>query len=575
MASVPAEIPTADNLPLAGGAGGGDGDAETPRSDLVMGFNKLSIMRQVALMIGLAASIAMGIAIILWAQQPDYQPVFSDLRGYDPTEIADILNQADVKFRMDPKTGALLVASEDVHRARLKLAAAGVTEDKTVGFELLDQAPGLGTSQFMESARYRRSLEGELARTIASLRNVKSARVHLAIPKSSVFVRDRRKPSASVLVNLMGRGTLSEEQVAAIVNLVAGSVPELDKSDVTVVDQRGNLLSRKDINSDDLRRAREFEYARKLEEVLSERVGSILEPIVGPGRYRAEVSADIDFTTIERAEELYGPDQKIVRSEKELDEQRVAGDTGGIPGALSNQPPGQATVPEQANGAKGAAGGEVKDVRKERVRNYEVDRTLSYIKKGQGDIRRLTVAVVVDDIRKVDADGNVTYEPWPREELERLTLLVRNAVGYSAARGDSVNVINSPFVMEQQEDIPDLPIWQQAWFLQLVKWGVALIAVIVLVFGLIRPTLKNLSSGGAEERELALAADDDGLAELEKLTETEEGEEGGIGLSTDDEFMLPGASASYEKKLNALKSLIAEDPGRVANVLRQWIMSDD
>ncbi len=575
MASVPAEIPTADNLPLAGGAGGGDGDAETPRSDLVMGFNKLSIMRQVALMIGLAASIAMGIAIILWAQQPDYQPVFSDLRGYDPTEIADILNQADVKFRMDPKTGALLVASEDVHRARLKLAAAGVTEDKTVGFELLDQAPGLGTSQFMESARYRRSLEGELARTIASLRNVKSARVHLAIPKSSVFVRDRRKPSASVLVNLMGRGTLSEEQVAAIVNLVAGSVPELDKSDVTVVDQRGNLLSRKDINSDDLRRAREFEYARKLEEVLSERVGSILEPIVGPGRYRAEVSADIDFTTIERAEELYGPDQKIVRSEKELDEQRVAGDTGGIPGALSNQPPGQATVPEQANGANGAAGAEVKDLRKERVRNYEVDRTLSYIKKGQGDIRRLTVAVVVDDIRKVDADGNVTYEPWPREELERLTLLVRNAVGYSAARGDSVNVINSPFVMEQQEDIPDLPIWQQAWFLQLVKWGVALIAVIVLVFGLIRPTLKNLSSGGAEERELALAADDDGLAELEKLTETEEGEEGGIGLSTDDEFMLPGASASYEKKLNALKSLIAEDPGRVANVLRQWIMSDD
>ncbi|WP_369601738.1 flagellar basal-body MS-ring/collar protein FliF [Hahella sp. SMD15-11] len=575
MASVPAEIPTADNLPLAGGAGGGDGDAETPRSDLVMGFNKLSIMRQVALMIGLAASIAMGIAIILWAQQPDYQPVFSDLRGYDPTEIADILNQADVKFRMDPKTGALLVASEDVHRARLKLAAAGVTEDKTVGFELLDQAPGLGTSQFMESARYRRSLEGELARTIASLRNVKSARVHLAIPKSSVFVRDRRKPSASVLVNLMGRGTLSEEQVAAIVNLVAGSVPELDKSDVTVVDQRGNLLSRKDINSDDLRRAREFEYARKLEEVLSERVGSILEPIVGPGRYRAEVSADIDFTTIERAEELYGPDQKIVRSEKELDEQRVAGDTGGIPGALSNQPPGQATVPEQANGANGTAGAEVKDLRKERVRNYEVDRTLSYIKKGQGDIRRLTVAVVVDDIRKVDADGNVTYEPWPKEELERLTLLVRNAVGYSAARGDSVNVINSPFVMEQQEDIPDLPIWQQAWFLQLVKWGVALIAVIVLVFGLIRPTLKNLSSGGAEERELALAADDDGLAELEKLTETEEGEEGGIGLSTDDEFMLPGASASYEKKLNALKSLIAEDPGRVANVLRQWIMSDD
>ncbi|RMF16444.1 MAG: flagellar basal body M-ring protein FliF [Gammaproteobacteria bacterium] len=571
MASVPAEIPTTDALPAASA-----GAAETPGSDLVMGFNKLSIMRQVALMIGLAASIAMGIAVILWAQQPDYQPVFSDLRGYDPTEISEILSQADIPFKIEPKSGALLVDAEHVHRARLRLAAAGITDDKTVGFELLDKDTGLGTSQFIESARYRRSLEGELARTISSLRAVKSARVHLAIPKSSVFVRDRRKPSASVFVNLLGRERLSDIQVESIVNLVAGSVPELDKSDVTVVDQRGNLLSRKDVNSEDLRRAREFEYARKLEEILSERVASILEPVAGPGRFRAEVSADVDFTTVERAEELYGPDQNILRSEKELDEQRVAGDVGGIPGALSNQPPGAATVPEQAGaGNQGGTAPDVRDLRKERVRNYEVDRTLSYIRKGQGEIRRLTVAVVVDDLRKVDADGNVTYEPWPQQELERLTLLVRDAVGYSAARGDSVNVINSPFFSEPPEEIAELPIWQQPWFMQIIKWTVALLVVLILVFGLIRPTLKNLSSGGAEERDLALAADDDGLAELEKLTETG-GEDGsGVGLSTDDEFLLPGASASYEKKLNVLKSLIAEDPGRVANVLRQWVMSDE
>ncbi|WP_020410476.1 flagellar basal-body MS-ring/collar protein FliF [Hahella ganghwensis] len=576
MASVPAEIPGNN---MTANVGGADTDLIENKSDMLLGFNRLSLLRQLVLMIGVAASIAMGIAIILWANEPAYQPLFADMSRYDATEVASILNQNDVAFKIEPKTGALLIAAEDLHRARLQLASAGITQDKTIGFELLDQDTGLGTSQFMESTRYRRGLEGELARTIASLRNVKSARVHLAIPKQSVFVRDNRKPSASVFLELIGTRSLQPSQVEAIVNLVSSSVPEMDQSDVTVVDQRGTLLSMNNLSEDDRRTSREFEYARKMEEVLNRRVNSILEPILGMGRFRAEVSADVDFTAIEQAEEVFNPDLQAIRSEQEIGEQRVAG-TGpqGIPGALSNQPPGETSVPEQAGGgAQGQGQSQSTDIRKQTVRNYEVDRTVSYIKHHQGKIKRLTVAVVVDDIRRPGPDG-VTMEPWPQEELERLTVLVRDAVGYSAARGDSVNVINTPFLAEEQEFVEEeLSIVQQLWELWaggLLKWVAAILIILILVFGVIRPTLKNLSTGGSEAKDLALAGDEEGLVELQKLGDTE-GVEEGVGLSASGEFMLPGASESYEKQINALKGLVAEDPGRVAQVVRQWVMADE
>ncbi|OZG72890.1 flagellar M-ring protein FliF [Hahella sp. CCB-MM4] len=577
MASVPAEIPGNN---LTANVGGADTDLIENKSDLLLGFNRLSLLRQLVLMVGVAASIAMGIAIILWANEPAYQPLFADMSRYDATEVAGILNQNDIAFKIEPKSGALLIAAEDLPRARLQLASAGITQDKTIGFELLDQDTGLGTSQFMESTRYRRGLEGELARTIASLRNVKSARVHLAIPKQSVFVRDTRKPSASVFLELIGTRNMQASQVEAIVNLVSSSVPEMDQSDVTVVDQRGTLLSQNNLSEDDRRTSREFEYARKMEEVLTRRVNSILEPILGMGRFRAEVSADVDFTAIEQAEEVFNPDLQAIRSEQEIGEQRIAG-TGpqGVPGALSNQPPGTTSVPEQAGQAtQGQAQSQATDVRKQTVRNYEVDRTVSYIKHHQGKIKRLTVAVVVDDIRRPGADGVATMQPWPQAEIDRLTVLVRDAVGYSAARGDSVNVVNTPFLAEDIEFIePEATLLQQIWELWaggLLKWAAAILIILILVFGVIRPTLKNLSSGGSDAKELALAGDEEGLVELQKLGDTD-GMEESVGLSASGEFMLPGASESYEKQINALKGLVAEDPGRVAQVVRQWVMADE
>jgi flagellar M-ring protein FliF len=574
MASVPAEI-TAGGLPatIGGGSAGGDRMIEN-RSDLLLGFNKLSLLRQLVLMVGAAASIALGIAIILWANEPAYRPLFNDMAQYDGVEVASILQQQEIKYKIEPNSGALLIASEDIHKARMHLASAGITQDRGVGFELLDKETGLGTSQFMENTRYRRGLEGELARTISSLRNVKNARVHLAIPKDSVFVRDNRKASASVLLELNGSRAMTPQQVEAIVNLVAGSVPQMNQSDVTVVDQAGNLLSGNSISEQDKQTSREYEYARRMEELLTRRVNSILDPVIGSARFRAEVSADVDFTAIEQAEEVFNPEQQAIRSIQESGEQRGAGANQGIPGALSNQPPDAATAPEKAGEAAAGEASGLTDIRKQSIKNYEVDRTVSYIKHHQGKIQRLTVAVVVDDIRKVDAAaGTVSYQPWPAAELERLAQLVKDAVGFSATRGDSVNVINTPFLAEEMEiaDI-EVPLWEQAWFRDIIKWSIAFLIVLVLVFGVIRPTFKNLLNNGSNEKNLALAGDEDGLAQLEKLSTMADGD---IGLSTSGDFMLPGASEGYEKQKNALKGLISEDPGRVAQVVRQWVMADE
>ena len=344
-----------DNVPANPGPSGG----KSPLFGLSFLDNlaEMTMLRQVGLMVGLAASVAIGFAVVLWSQQPDYRPLYGSLAGMDAKQVMETLASADIAYTVEPNSGALLVKADDVSRARLKLAAAGVTPtDSNIGFEILDKDQGLGTSQFMEATRYRRGLEGELARTISSLNNVKGARVHLAIPKSSVFVRDERKPSASVLVELYGGRSLEPGQVQAIINLVATSVPELNKSQITVVDQKGNLLSDQAQNSELTMAGKQFDYSRRMESMLTQRVHNILQPVLGNDRYKAEVSADVDFSAVESTSEQFNPDQPALRSEQSTSEQRTAS-TGpqGVPGALSNQPPSPASAPQKT--AQGGAGG--------------------------------------------------------------------------------------------------------------------------------------------------------------------------------------------------------------------------
>lgn len=585
-----------DNLPAKA-----DGKPPLFGLSFLENLSEMTMLRQVGLMVGLAASVAIGFAVVLWSQQPDYRPLYGSLSGMDSKQIMETLAAADIAYTVEPNSGALLVKADDVARARMKLAAAGVApSDSNIGFEILDKDQGLGTSQFMEATRYRRGLEGELARTISSLNNVKAARVHLAIPKSSVFVRDERKPSASVLVELFSGRSLEPGQVLAIVNLVATSVPELSKSQITVVDQKGNLLSDMAENSALTQAGKQFDYSRRMESMLTQRVHNILQPVLGNDRYKAEVSADVDFSAVESTSEQFNPDQPALRSEQSTSEQRTASNgPQGVPGALSNQPPAPASAPQTTGGAAATAGAiqpgqplldangqqimdpatgqpmlapYPADKRNQSTKNFELDRSISHTKQQQGKINRLSVSVVVDDQVKVNpADGAVTRAPWTADELARFTRLVRDAVGFDASRGDSVSVINMPFSAERGEVIADPAFYTQPWFWDIVKQVLGVLFILVLVFGVLRPVLNNITGGS--KKQLALAGGDVELGGMGGL----DGELANdrVSLGGPQSILLPSPSEGYDAQLNAIKSLVAEDPGRVAQVVKEWINADE
>ncbi|AQT08446.1 flagellar MS-ring protein [Pseudomonas protegens] len=590
----------ADNVPAK--AAPIDGKPPLFGLSFLENLSQMTMLRQVGLLVGLAASVAIGFAVVLWSQQPDYRPLYGSLAGMDAKQVMDTLASADIPYTVEPNSGALLVKADDLSRARLKLAAAGVAPgDGNVGFEILDKEQGLGTSQFMEATRYRRGLEGELARTISSLNNVKGARVHLAIPKSSVFVRDERKPSASVLVELYSGRSLEPGQVMAIVNLVATSVPELNKSQVTVVDQKGNLLSDQAENSALTMAGKQFDYSRRLEGMLTQWVHNILQPVLGNDRYKAEVSADVDFSAVESTSEQFNPDQPALRSEQSVNEQRSSSNgPQGVPGALSNQPPAPASAPQTTGGATAAAGmvqpgqplldangqqimdpatGQPmlapypSDKRQQSTKNFELDRSISHTKQQQGRLNRLSVAVVVDDQVKVNpANGEASRAPWSADELARFTRLVQDAVGFDASRGDSVSVINVPFSAERGEVIADIPFYSQPWFWDIVKQVLGVLFILVLVFGVLRPVLNNITGGG-KNKELAGLGSDVELGGMGGL----DGELGNdrVSLGGPQSILLPSPSEGYDAQLNAIKSLVAEDPGRVAQVVKEWINADE
>ncbi|MBD8592443.1 MULTISPECIES: flagellar basal-body MS-ring/collar protein FliF [unclassified Pseudomonas] len=591
---------TTDNLPAKSGN-------KSPLMGLsvLQNLSQMTMLRQVGLLVGLAASVAIGFAVVLWSQQPDYRPLYGSLAGMDTKQVIDTLTTANIPYTVEPNSGALLVKADDQSRARIALASAGVApSDGNVGYESLDKEQGLGTSQFMETARYRRSLEGELARTIGSLNNIRAARVHLAIPKSSVFVRDERKPTASVLVEMYPNRTLDAGQVAAIVNLVATSVPELNKSNVSVVDQKGTLLSAQLEDNALTMAGKQYDYSRRMESMLTQRVHNILQPVVGSDRFKAEVSADLDFSAVESTSEQFNPDQPALRSEQSTSEQRSSGSgPSGVPGALSNQPPGPATAPQNAAQGQAAAGAiqpgqplldangqqimdpatgqpmlapYPADKRQQSTKNFELDRSISHTKQQQGRLTRLSVAVVVDDQAKVNpADGTVTLAPWNAQELARFTRLVQDAVGFDASRGDSVTVINVPFAPNSAEVITEPAFYKEPWFWDIMKQALGVLFILVLVFGVLRPVLTNITGGGKSrpgDGELGAAGGLGGVAALGMDSELANDR---VSLGGPQSILLPSPTEGYDAQLNAIKSLVAEDPGRVAQVVKEWINADE
>jgi len=550
-------VPANGNLPVTLNA--------QPSNPIFSGFVNLNFARQIALMIGLAASVAIGFAVVLWSQNEGYQPIYGNMEGYNMSLLMETLDAEQVAYRVDPNSGVILVPSDDISSIRLRLAAAGISRYDGTGYELLDEEQGLGTSQFMEASRFKRSQEGELQRTIASFKSIQSARVHIAIPERSVFVRSYRKPTASVFLVLNSGASLAESQTSAIANLVASSVPELNKEDVTIVDQRGNLLTRKESNTPLDVADKQFDYVRRLEGSLVERVNGILLPIVGIDGFKAEVSADIDFTQSEQADEVYDPDLQVVRSEQSLSEQRSASNQeGGIAGALSNQPPLDGTAPEVATAGAGAEELAVSgNTRQQSTRNYELGRTISYTSHDPVEIRRISVAVVVDNRQVLDSDETLT---WTEEELAQLTTLVKDAVGFNEERGDRVSVMNNVF--SPIEVLPEvtIPLWQQPWVLDLAKQLLAGLFVLFLALGVLRPVLKNIANGNSNNRQLALAAAQGGYNGLDSGGEA--------ALAAPAEAVIVNKPDGYEAQLRAVKGIVAEDPSRVAQVVKQWIGED-
>ncbi|HHH36391.1 MAG TPA: flagellar basal body M-ring protein FliF [Gammaproteobacteria bacterium] len=541
------------------------------------GFGSLPFLRQLGLMIGLAASVAIGVAVVLWSRTPSYSLLYSNLGEQDVSEIAQALQQADIPYKLSRDASTIMVPGDKVHDARLKLASQGLPKGFGVGFELLDRQQTFGVSQFMENARYQRALEGELARTIASLRKVRSARVHLAIPKQTAFVRSRKKPSASVTVDLYAGRSLDEEQVAAIAHMVAASVPDMEVDQVTIIDQRGRLLTDPSRSSDMRLTASQFEHRKRIEEYLTRRIENILVPVMGENAVRAQVTADIDFTVTEQTRESYNPDLPAIRSEQIVEEQDSGGasQAAGIPGSVSNQPGGadkgqvasaQAPASPQAGG-QAAGGAQTRSSRSRVIRNYELDKTISHTRSGGGAIRRLSVAVVVDDKTVVGENGEVSKQPLSQEELDRLTALVKEAVGFDATRGDRVNVVNTAFsTPPEPEPLPEPSLLENDALWSMGKQGLGILLVLFLIFGVLKPVMRDLAAKGR-----AVPAAGGGGASLPPgMAEDQLTLSGPQGVP-----QLPaGESSDYESNLTAARNLASQDPKRVAQVVNNWVSNE-
>ena len=547
-------------------------------NDQVRGLANLPLERQIGLILAIAAFATLVVSLVLWLTRPSYVVMYPNLPQHESAQVAEALERHGVRYRLDPGSGAVQVAAGQLHESRLKLATEGLPKASGFGFELLEQDQGLGTSRLIEDARYHRAIEGELARSVATLDSVESARVHLALPRQSVFVRDRTRPTASVLVNLYAGRSLDESRVAGIVHLVSSSIPDLEPEAVTVVDQRGRLLTQPSGGLDGLAASgQQLDFTRRLEETYVRRIMEIISPIVGADALRAQVAADLDFSRVERTTEAYDPDSATVRSEQISEDESRGQGMFGIPGALANQPPeagvlGQlpgAGVPGEQDEAFGNGRAVPGSTSRRTVRNFEVDRTISHIREAPGGLRRLSVAVVVDYRERPNEDGVLERAPLDEAEMERINTLVREAVGFDAARGDSVNVINASFrAVETPAPLPEPPVWQEPWVMDLAKTILAVIVVLVLALTVVRPMLRSLAQRGSAARREQMALPGGGVAE---------GTGERLGLGSTSQGALPGpvpGQRNYESNLDTARGMVRDDPKRVAQLMKTWIAGD-
>jgi flagellar M-ring protein FliF len=520
-------------------------------------------LRQFAVLLAVAGAVALGLWAWGWSQKPVYVPVYGNLSERDSAELAEALRTAAIPFTLDRLSGAVSVPEAQVHEARIQLAGQGLPRGSAQGFEMMQQEQGFGTSQFIETARYQHALETELARTIGNLQPVRGARVHLAIPKPSAFTRNREAPSASVFVELHSGRSLEQNQVASIIHMVASSVAGMSPQDVTVVDQFGRLLSNKDGDSALAQSAQQLDYQRRIEADYIRRIEQLLTPLVGAGRVSAQVAADLDFSVTEEARESFTPDPAKVRSEQiSEDTTRGTKTATGIPGATSNQPPPATANPPLNSLAGGGAESDVQTQSKQASRSFELDRTVSHTRQPVGKLQRLSVAVLVDHVPRPKAGGKAgetELSPLTEAEIAKVQSLVREAVGFNETRGDSVSVQNAAFLQSEIAAFDDVPVWQQPQLQSYARQAFGALLVLVLIFVVLRPALKSLLQAPLKAAGTALTA--------------APGDDVDRALA-DDRVNLPSVARApnpYEQKLQIAKQAVAQDPKRVAQVVKTWV----
>ena len=550
-------------------------------------------LRPLLLLLGIAAAVAAGVWIVLWSRGPTYSLLYANLSPQQEAQVVQALQSAQIPYQLDPTTNGVEVPATQLDAARLKLAGQGVTQGDS--FAALDKGSGFGVSQFIENVRYQHALESELAHTIASMQQVSAARVNLAVPRQSVFVSDQTAASASVFVQLRAGSTLGPEQVQAIVNLVASSVPALSPAHVTVVDQNGQLLSGPQGNSPYAMDEHNFDLVHRIEHEDSRRIVALLTPLVGPGLVHADVVAELNLSSSEQAQEVYKPNSQIVRSEQISEQRSGAGGPGGVPGSLSNEPPAPGTLAPPAKakpaaaaqasqGANGGANtsapakkttasatgavspvpgapGGANVLSSNVTRNYDIDRTLAYSRQPPGQLHRLTVAVLVGYRSVKGANGKMKQVPLSAQELARITQLVKDAVGYNAARGDSVSVVNEPLDLPHTPSgtFQSAPLWQRPLFWNLLKIAAGLIGVVVLVLAVLRPLVRSLMTparlvpAGAPQISADEGAEAAPQAQKEAVVK----------------------ALSHEQQLTNARAMVGQDPKRVAQLVRGWVGNDE
>jgi len=522
--------------------------------------------QKLGLIVAVAATVALLSGLWLWGQTPDYRVLYANLAERDGGAVIESLQQQNIPYKFAEGGGALMVPASRVHEVRLKMATLGLPKGGTAGFELMENQK-FGTSQFLEQVNFQRALEGELARSVQTMAAVSNARVHLAIPKPSVFIKDKQKPTASVVLALYAGRALDEGQVNAIVHLISSSVPEMRAENVTVVDQNGNLLSASADGKRQMLDASQMKYVRQIEQDYVQRILDILSPITGTQNVRAQVTASLDFTEKEQTSESYAPNQppnaaavRSMQSTESLDGVKTA---GGVPGALSNQPPVPATAPivAPANALPAVNGGAATEKSlKEQRTNYEVDRTIQHTRLPVGNIKRLSVAVVLNNRSVADAEGKMVSTPYSEEEKNQISALVREAVGFEVTRGDSLNLLNSAF-NDTQEVLEAIPLWQQPEIIALTKDLLKYLliggGVIYLLFGIIRPAFRRATENAMEQEEHSEGEEGGGT----------EGEEG----SAKQDGTHRQSGNSYDHNLQVAKQLAKDDPKIVATVVKEWV----